>query len=151
LAGTSAAYFLLHSSEGPRARIAISAAVGAELQVTLVRLPRSMARLSLRWDKNRLILTAHDAAVTLDAAAWERLPPSTNRPKDTSYRTEESMEKTVRAWFGEPHIQAGASRHSEGLEIPGFNASKETVVFKIIATDAQGRKVATSVDVPPQR
>jgi hypothetical protein len=132
LASTSTAYLLLHSPAGPKTRLTVEADEGAALQVSLVRLPPGNARLSLRRDGDRLGLTAHDAAVTLDGAAWERLHPEANRPDDTSFRPGERLP----AWFGDPHLEAGATRHSVPLPM------KAGVVWKVTGTDAAGRRVS---------
>jgi hypothetical protein len=148
LAGTSAGYFLLHSPEGSRSRVTITADAAADLQVTLIRLPRPMARLTLHWDKNRLILTVHDAAVTLDSVAWERLPVIINHAADTSYRVEQSMDASIRAWFGDPHLKAGETRHGNAINIPSGESVGQSVIFKVTATDATGRRIAANLDVP---
>jgi hypothetical protein len=146
--GTSAAYFLLHSPDGERTRVTISAERGTDLQVTLIRLPHSAGRLSLSWEKNRLLVAAHDSDCTLDAVAWERTPPETNRPEDTSYRADKDMARVVRAWFGEAKVKAGETRRSAAMELPRFDRNKETVMIKVSGTDADGNRVAAWVNIP---
>jgi hypothetical protein len=135
LAGTSAAYVLLHTPAGPRTRVMIEAEAGAALQVSLVRLPDETARLTLRREEGersgtaRLVLTAHDAAVTLDEVSWERLVPRAGPPEDGDHRPE--------AWFGDRRLRPGDCRTSPALdEVPSG------VVFKVTATDAAGHRVA---------
>jgi hypothetical protein len=148
VAGTSAAYFLLHSPDGARSKVTITADAGADLQVTLIRLPRTMGRLSLRWEKDRLLLTARDAAFVLDSVAWERLPPESNRPEDTSYRPDKDMSQFVRDWFGGMKVKAGESRRSAEMVLPEFDRKKETVAFKVSGTDENGMRVAAWVSAP---
>jgi hypothetical protein len=140
LAGTSAAYLLLHCPAGPRTRLTVTAEAGAELQVSLVRCPDGTARLALRREPgDRLRLTAHDAAVTLDEAAWERLRPAGERPDETSYWEPGAPGKgAVEDWFGNPHLEAGESRLSPPLDLP---SGAGDLVFKVTATDAAGHRV----------
>lgn len=141
VAGTSAAYMLLHSLPDQPVKISVSAEPQAELQVTLIPLPEAAARLSLQVRAEsagcRLLLTAHTADVTLEAVAWEKLTPGERRADDTSYRPETAT-ATVRAWFGDPQLQAGQTRISEPIELP---PGREPVVFKVSALDGAGRRV----------
>jgi hypothetical protein len=136
LAGTSAAYVLLHTPAGPRTRVTISAAAGTALQVSLVRVPDATARLALRCEPGerpgtmRLVLTAHDAAVTLDEAGWEPLVPAAG-PFDSGGGPE--------AWFGDRRLGPGDTRTSPALSLPRAGGG---VVFKVTATDPAGRRVA---------
>jgi hypothetical protein len=151
VAGTSVAYFLLHSPDGDRTKVTITAETGTELQVTLIRVPGTMGRLSLRWENDHLLLTAHDADVTLDAAAWERLPPATNRAEDTSYRADKDMSQVVRDWFGDAKLKAGETRRSATIALPEFDVKKETVIFKVNGTNSAGNRVSTCIDAAGRR
>jgi hypothetical protein len=145
LAGTSAGYLLLHSPRDGCSRVTVTAEPGAWLQVSVVRLPDQAARLSLRAETGdragtvRLVLTAHDADVTLQDAAWERAAPETGRPEETSYRPDAPAGATVRAWFGDPRLRAGESRRSAPVTLPRAGGP---VLFKVTGTDAAGRRVA---------
>ena len=150
LTGTSSAYVLLHCPAGARTRLTITAEPKAVLQVSLVRLPPHTARLSLRaepeaTDTFHLVLTAHDADVTLREAAWERLRPQQNRSEDTSYRAEQAPGKGTQAWFGDPHLRAGSSRRSAVLRSP---CHEDPTVWKVTATDAAGHHVAAWLLMP---
>jgi hypothetical protein len=152
LAGTSAAYLLLHSPAGPRTRVTVTAAPGTSLQVTLLRCPDGTARLTLRREAGdrpgtvRLRLTAHDAGIALDGAAWERLLPDGDGPEDTSYRQPEAPDTgaavalcpAVADWFGTAHLDPGESRLSLPLALPG---RAEDFLFKVTATDAAGHRI----------
>jgi hypothetical protein len=153
LAGTSAAYFLLHSPQSERSRLVIAGASAAELQITLVHLPERTARLSLHTQSGpgaecRLSLTAHDADVTLDAAAWEAATPSKNRPEDTSFRASESLDQAARQWFGDLHLRAGESRTSSAIALPRRDTPNAQWVFKVLATDQSGHRVSAWTTVP---
>jgi hypothetical protein len=148
IAGTGMAYLLLHSPAAAHARLKIQTTQEAHLQVSLIRLPCELPRLSLRWQRSgvspsgKLILTAHDAGVTLDHAAWERLIPTSSRPEDTSYRPGARPDDTVRGWFGDPHLNAGQSRASVPITLPSWAGCKDPLIFKATGIDAAGRRCA---------
>jgi hypothetical protein len=149
VAGTAAAYVLLHSPGGGRARVTVDAEPGADLQVTLVPLPPGSARLSLRAepdgrDSYRLVLAAHGSGVTLEGAAWERAVPKSSRPEDSSYRPGDPPGGEVREWFGARRLQAGEPRTSAPVDLPGGAGAW---VFKVWGRDAAGRAVAAWAEV----
>jgi hypothetical protein len=145
LAGTAVAYLLLHSPAAGHARVTVTAEAGAALQVSLVRLPRSSARLCLGSRETpdgkgvQLVLTAHGRAVELEDAAWERLTPTGNASADTSYRPETAALQTIHAWFGAPRLRAGETRTSTVIALP---AGEEPLVWKVRGKDAEGNPVA---------
>jgi hypothetical protein len=145
LAGTGAGYVLLHSPAGARSRVTVTADPRAELQVSLVRVPPGAARLSLRCaaaadgSSVRLGVTAHGGAVKLEGAAWERLVPCGEPERDTSYRPGQDAS----AWFGAADLQAGETRWSEAIPVPGAEAGRGPLVFRVAGTDARGNRVAT--------
>jgi hypothetical protein len=149
VAGTAAAYFLLHSPEAGRSRVTVEADAGADLQVTLVPLPADSARLSLRVERTgpaacRLTVTAHDADVTLEEVALEQAG-SEGQPAETSYRPDAVPGETVRAWIGESLLAAGATRVGKVIERP--SASGKTWLFKLKGHDAAGRPVAAFAEL----
>jgi hypothetical protein len=156
VAGTAAAYLLLHSPAGARSRVTITAETGTDMQVSLVRLPEQTGRLSLRFEASngegqspdgsiRLIVTAHDAGATLTAAAWERLTPKASDPADTSYRPDTPAGAMIRAWFGDPCLKAGETRRSVAIKLPEEDGP---VVFKIAGTDSAGHTVSAWLVYP---
>jgi hypothetical protein len=150
LAGTSCAYLLLHAPAGERSRVTITAEPAADLQVSLLRLPERTGRISLRATADegqgalRLALTAEDADVTLDAAAWERLVPVANRPGDTSYQpaSDASGQQAVMALFGDCHVRDGETRTSAAIPLPGRRESNDVFIIKVAATDSAGHHLA---------
>ena len=117
----------------------------AELQVTLVRLPRHLPRLSLACNPEgngdiRLSLTAHEAPVCLEEVAWERLVTRDEAKDDTSYREVAAKGESVRQWFGEPRWQAGQTRQSVAIHLPA-GALAHDVVFKAVGVDDDGHRV----------
>jgi hypothetical protein len=144
VAGTGVGYVLLHSPAGPRSRVTVTADPRAELQVSLVRVPPGAARLSLRCEAApdrasvRLSVTAHGGAVKLEGAAWERLVPRGEPARDTSYRPGQGAS----AWFGAAALQAGETRRSEAIPLPGEDAARGPLVFRVVGTDGRGNRVA---------
>jgi hypothetical protein len=158
IAGTSAAFLMLHSPTKSHSRLTITAEPEMNLQVTLIRLPERAARLNLRLEPQenlqvglgaqtvRLKVTAFDQDVTLENAAWERLVPTTNRAEDTSYRPLEpdsaSSQKIAKSWFGDLRLKAGETRTSEPITIPSGSAPGESWVFKVSASDPSGHHLS---------
>jgi hypothetical protein len=151
LAGTSAAYFLLCSAAGQYARLTITAPAAAELQVSVVRLPETTGRLTLRVQPAegrgavRAVVTAVDNGVTLEEAAWERLATGPNAAEDTSFRPAEGTGSSVRCWFGPPSLRAGESRTSPPLALP----AGVPVALKVLCTDRDGHRLAAWAVWPP--
>ncbi|HMC65724.1 MAG TPA: hypothetical protein VKI65_12360, partial [Gemmataceae bacterium] len=152
LAGTAAAYLLLHSPGGARSRITVTADPLVELQASLVRLPRSTARLDLRWEPGnkpgtgRLVLSAYDADVTLDAADVEPLGPA-GRCDEEDARRPASPEQQARKWFATLALQGGDTRRSKLITLP---APGKEHLFKVTATDAAGHRIAARAVLPPE-
>jgi hypothetical protein len=150
LAGTSAAYFLLCSPAGTHARLTVTAPAGADLQVSLIRLPESSGRLTLRLQPAesrgavRAVVTALDNGVTLEEAAWERLATGPGAAEDTSFRPSEGTGSSVRGWFGPPSLRAGESRTSPPLVLPDA-----PVVLKVLGTDQDGHRRSAWAVYPP--
>jgi hypothetical protein len=144
LAGTAFAACLLHSPTGKRSRVSIETEPDAQLQVTLIRLPDSTARLRLLAEvvphssAFRLTLTAIDSDVTLDGAAWERWTPTTSELNETSFRSDASIDPSVRVWFGVPYLSAGETRQSTLIPQP---VGSGPWVIKVIGTDRAGHRV----------
>jgi hypothetical protein len=141
LAGTSAAFVLLHSPTAEATRVTVQAAADVGLQVTLLHLPPHSARLELTTDESagkvRLTLRAHDADVRLAGAAWERLVPVANQPGDTSAHSEREAAQCCRTWFGEELLKAGETRTSATIERPDC-MKKEAWLFKVSGVDTTG-------------
>jgi hypothetical protein len=145
LAGTAVGYVLLHSPASARAQLTVAADPKADLQVSLVRLPRPLARLELNHhvDANggiRLTLKVHHAAVHLDDALWERLVTQENTDGDTSYSCKTSGDG-VRQWFGDARWSAGETRPSAVIRLP-VGVRLEDVVFKVTGVDEAGYRVS---------
>lgn len=153
LAGTAAGYVLLHSPAGDYSHVTISASPEAELQVTLLPLPEDTGRLHIQADRVKgldgsvqLTLTAHDADLTLQTAAWERIAPNGSKAEDTNFRPESSMRQVIQSWFGNPKLKAGETRSSSVIALPP--GSGDGLIFKVSALDAAGQQVSgwTAVD-----
>jgi hypothetical protein len=156
ISGTAASYLLLHSPAGSRTRLSIHAAAGTQLQATLIRLPRELGQLSLRWvaaanpGSIHLHLTAHGVPVELEQAAWEIQVPQTESDENTSYRPGVDPQKTVRDWFGADRLGAGAHCISGPVPLPLGSGPRCPVVFKVLARDAVGRHYVAWTLVSPE-
>jgi hypothetical protein len=145
LAGTGVGYVLLHSPAGAHTRLTVTADPKTTLQVSLVRLPRALARLELdhHVDANgdiRLTLQIHHAAVQLDEALWESLVTQENADGDTSYLCK-LPGNGVRQWFGHARFGAGETRPSAVIRLP-VGVRPEGVVFKVTGVDDAGYRVS---------
>lgn len=148
LAGTSAAYLLLHTPAAARSRLVVEAEAGTALQVTLVPLPEGAARLSLRQEAGaapgtvRLALTAHDAPVVLTDAVDGRLVPRAGPEEDPAGPTPSPVpapQDMALAWFGSAPLQPGETRTSPDLHLPTVDGPS---LVKVAGSDAAGRRVA---------
>ena len=117
LQGTSAAYLLLHSPAGGQCQLEITGPAAAELQVTLIRLPVGMGRLTLSCERSkgamRLTAKAHDAAVTLTTATWEPLTP--NGPG------EKALIVPARDWFARTELGPEKETQSRWVTVDAAN------------------------------
>jgi hypothetical protein len=145
LAGTGVGYALLHSPGGGHTRVTVTADPKTELQVSLVRLPRPMARLELRGKMEAngdilLTVTAHHTGVQLEAALWERVLTRENPAGDTSYSSKTEGDG-LRSWFGEPRLKVGETRPSAAIRLPA-GMRGEDVVFRVTGVDEAGHRVS---------
>jgi hypothetical protein len=143
LAGTSAAYLLLHSPTGKQSQVTIRAEAGTDLQVSLIRLPRRTPRLAVRCEPGKtagtysLEATAYDGEVVLGSAVWERRTPRTNRPEDTSYAAERGGKSAI-VWMGSPRLRPGESCRSAPFSVPEAAGPDGAWVIKVSARDLAG-------------
>lgn len=146
VAGTAVRYFLLYSdpSGQSQVRLTIEADPATDLQVSIIRVPEGMVRLSLQTQRMkdagslRLLVTANDAGLTIDGAAWERLVPTASRPEDTSYRPG-PRSSSGREWFPRRYLRWGESVTSMPVHLPN---GRGPWVIKVAATDDTGHRVA---------
>jgi hypothetical protein len=147
IAGTAAAYLLLHSPGANHTRVTIEADIAADLQVTLLPLPPETPRLSLyaeavRPGAWRLHVTA-DAAMTLEHVAWEKSAPA-GRSEDSSFLPDEAPGSDVRGWFGDAGLSAGETRVTKVIELP---ATAKGWLFKVLSRDAAGHVEGNTIEV----
>jgi hypothetical protein len=131
VAGTAVAFFLLHSPGGTHARVHVDS--DGPVQMTLVRIPADLPRLSLRWvDVNGgpgVQVTAHHGAVRLRGIAWD----------DASGPRRQSM--NLKDFFERDRLAAGTSIVSGAGRAILRDGSSGTLC-KVLGEDAQGRPVA---------
>jgi hypothetical protein len=148
LAGTSVAYFLLHSPSGENTRLSITAEAGTDLQVSLVHLQADVGRLSADWENSekqpRLVITAHDAAMTVDSIRLDPVPVKESKPIGPDSRAGASP--TLRDWISNPRLKEGESRRSI-LQPPAYSAMNQgKTMLRITATDERGHHLGVWVE-----
>jgi hypothetical protein len=138
VAGTSLAYVLLHSPAGDKTRLTVIGEAGMDLQVSLLRLPSGMGRLSARVEhsakETHLVITAHDTAMTLDTVGIDARPP-----KDTKALG-------IGPTSHNRPLKEGESVQTEAFLTPAPRVGQEKVVFRVTATDERGHHLATWVE-----
>jgi hypothetical protein len=138
-AGTATAFFLLHTPAGDYARIRVDS--DGPVQVTVLRLPVDLPRLSLKWvgagDELRLQVTVHHAAIWLRGADWQMPVGSQVWPARTP------------SPFGSVRLEAGASIVSEVLKKP-HQEEGAALLFKVYGEDVHSRPVAAWISTKEQ-
>ncbi len=125
IAGTAAAYFLLHGSQSPCTRLQVDA--DGPVQLTLVRVPPATPRLALAWEKGpenlRMRVTALNGDVQIRAAGWEGVTDSGDSQR-----------------FDLEWLRAGTTVRSQ--PIPKPTNLEPDALFKVWAVDANNHPVA---------
>lgn len=141
VAGTSAAFVLLHSPAAEATRVTLQAPPDVGLQVTLLHLPPHSARLELTAQESagtvRLTLRAVDADVHLTGAAWERLVPTANESGDTCAHSVREAATCCQTWFGDGVLKAGEARTSAAINRPAC-MKHDAWLFKVSGVDTGG-------------
>jgi hypothetical protein len=141
LAGTSVAYVLLHSPAGDKTGLTVTGEVGTDLQVSLLRLPSGVGRLSARVEhsakETRLVITAHDTAMTLDALNLDTTPPKDTKALGIGLNSRKRVSVP---------LKEGESVQTEALLSPSSSVGQEKAAVRVTATDERGHHLATWVE-----
>ncbi len=150
LRGTTSRYFVISSSEvGPR-RIHIAASLGSRLQVTLVRLPDDLPRLHLEavpTDHGKWKLALSESSgipLELSHVAWES---PDHRGGDSKWSPECFEADDLMTMFDDARVPAGGELVGLPLDRPG--RSREPITVRVVARDAQGRRVTAWATLDP--
>jgi hypothetical protein len=91
-----------------------------------------------------LTVTARDAGVTLDEAAFE-WKGQDGLSEETSYRPNAAAGTMARTWFGDPRFAADTTRVSGLIELPA--TSGRTLLVKVKGRDDDGRPVGAYAEI----
>jgi len=149
LCGTSMQYFVISADHRHARRIMLNAEGGADLQVSLVRLPDKMARLRLRVvaaadGSFRLRLSELSGTrVELEHMVWE----SSDHGERGGHRL--VRQTNLVRWMGRSYVPAGGTIESDRLS--GGELPTSACTLRIVGTDQYGNRVAAWADFDPRR
>jgi hypothetical protein len=155
---TTSHYALVEGSSRGAVTVEVIGPAGAELQVTLVRLPTASGRPDLtvralptsggEIQVKAEFIERDGNPVRLGALAWEPLVPL-----DDPRTLQGGLDMLgIASSFGTSALPAGGSLTSRAIRLPGVRAGDGPIVFKAVGTDAKGRRVAAWTEVsPPSR
>jgi hypothetical protein len=159
LMGTSTQYLRVHSPGAPATRVRIEADPNAQLQVSVVRLPDSLARLTARaeyrpsgspqtgaGDNSRTVHLAvtleNDTPVTLKYLAWERRQPGTNREANRGACGEIWDSERIAQAFGTCRVPRRGEPLAAELQLDAAAWAEHELVFKLVGIDGNGYAVS---------
>ncbi len=156
--GTSTHYAVVEGSSTGAVRIDVCGPPDARLQVTAVALPPDLPRLELSVHvlpehqgetRIRALVRERDGQpVHLQTLAWEPLVPAAN-PHASGFRHADLDAKGVIDAFGNDRLEAHGQLASRPLSLAGARPEDGPLVFKLVGTDAQGRRIVAWADLPP--
>jgi hypothetical protein len=157
-AGTSSHYVLVDGHAAGAVEVEISGPPEAELQVTALPMGDDRARVSLsvrashgRDGELSVIarLAEHNGfPVRLSALSWEPLVPCP-RPRVDGRYSGRLDTLGIAAAFGTSALPARGERHSQPIALIGLSPQSGPIVFKVLGTDAFGRRVTAWADLDP--
>lgn len=164
VAGTSTKYCIAHSPPAAGSRVSVMADPDAQLQLSVRRLPASLARLKLDATRNepsaadagsvslQVQLSEHNgSAVTLEHLAWERLTPGSNNEHDRGPCSRIMGAGEIEELFGTTRLDAFGCLAAPRLAIEPPAASRETLVLKALARDDSGHALTAWCTLGPPR
>ncbi len=150
LYGTTSRYFVVSASEPGARRIQIDAELGAQLQVSLVRLPNELPRLRLetlptahgQW---KLALSESSGTpLELCHVAWEDLDESSG---DSQFSPQCVADEELSTLFDDACVPGGGELVGRPLDAP--NSTGESITVRVVARDPQGRRVTAWATLEP--
>jgi hypothetical protein len=158
LVGTSSKYIIAHSPNSPATRVTIRAASGADLQVSVRRLPQHMARLEIHASRSEgspaielQVRECNGIPVRLKRMAWERSTRGTNRDADQGYCSPVLREPEIEQLFGSSEIPASGRLETSQFELQSHAAAYDPLLLKIMAEDESGHVISAWCALPPAR
>ncbi|MEO6809602.1 MAG: hypothetical protein ABI353_10875, partial [Isosphaeraceae bacterium] len=155
-AGTSSHYALVNASPTGVVSIEVSAPPNAALQVTAIPLPADRPELTLRVlptvDDQGSVRIKVDVrehtgvAVRLDSMAWEPLVPAADAHA-SGFRRGRLDGPALAEALGGLNLPERGSLSAATIPLPELRPGDGPVVFKLVGTDAKGRKVAAWAEI----
>lgn len=156
--GTTSHYAIVAAAASGAVTIEVAGPPEAKLQVTAVPLPEDLASLDLdvrlrAVADGGLEIAAHvqerqGTPVRLSAIAWEPIVPGVD-PHSTPFRRGRLDMLGIAARFGTSALEASGRLESKPFYVPACACEAGPLVFKVIGTDALGRRVAGWAEVEP--
>jgi hypothetical protein len=154
--GTSTHFAVVDGSRTGAVEIEVSGPPGAELQVTVLPLGSDLARLQLSIAKVRgpggelcvraAIKEQNGVPVRLSALSWERLAPPPVLREDV-FRCARLDTLGIAAAFGTAAVAASGEVCSGAIPLRVGASRLGPLVFKVVGTDARGRRVTAWADL----
>jgi hypothetical protein len=161
LVGTSTKYFVAHSASATATRVNIRSTPDSQLQVTVRRLPRNLARLEVAaapvqssdagpgaMSVRVQVKECNGVAVTLERLAWERSTSGTNRDADRGYCSAVLNEQQIEDLFGSSVVPASGQIVAEGLDLRSAAPTSEPLMIKVTGRDAAGHALSAWCPLP---
>lgn len=155
-AGTSTHYAVVEMAEPGAVRVRVEGPPSAELQVTAVPLPDDLGDLDLEvrpathgpeGASFRIKVASRGGTpVRLGAIAWEPLVPPAD-PSGSGLRRSGFDMLGIARRFGTSALGAGGRLASGPIRLEGVRPGDGPVVFKVVGTDAAGRRVSAWAEV----
>jgi hypothetical protein len=154
--GTTTHYVVLESTEPGGVAVEVDGPTNAQLQVTAVALPDELGRVDLdiravaSRDGNLQIKAKLSAigktAIRIGAVAWEPLVPAADARASVFRHAGLDMLGIARR-FGTSGLERGGRLASGPIPLGGVKPGDGPLVFKVVGTDAAGRRVAAWADL----
>lgn len=156
-AGTASRFLVIEPSPAGAVEVEVAAAVEAGLQVTGVALPDDLPRMELSVATTTgtggvpsLVVRLGEIggqAVRLSSLSWEPLVPGPD-PHAPAFRHAGLDAAGIAAAFGTSALPAGGRLGSRPIAAAGPLGPARPMVFKVVGTDARGRRVAAWAELP---
>lgn len=153
--GTSSHFAVVNASATGAASIEVTGPPGADLQVTAVPLPGDRPELTMTVasavDDQEAVRIKVDvrehagAPVRLDSLAWEPLVPAADA-RASGFRRGRLDSPALGSAFGGLDLPARGGLNASAIPLPELRPGDGPIVFKLIGTDARGRRVAAWAD-----
>lgn len=155
LSGTSTKYFVAHSSLGSATRVRITAEPSASLQVSVYRLPTTLARLEMKAQlADSSDPRGHGTAfqvqlserngtpVRLDHLAWEQCADGSNKDGALGCCGRVLSAEDITKLFGTPNISGSGTITASNIAIETLASPDQPLVLKATGRDAGDRAVS---------